>query len=108
MEAPDEAAHTGDLENKIRAIEDFDSKVVKTVLEGITEFDEYKVLVLPDHRTPIVKKTHTAEPVPFAFCSSKNIQEAAQKAREFNEVTAENSDLFLAEGFHLMDVFITS
>ena len=59
VEAPDEAAHSGDLANKIQAIEDFDSKVVKTVLEGIKRFGEYKVMVLPDHRTPISKKdTH--------------------------------------------------
>ena len=108
VEAPDEAAHTGDLDNKIRAIEDFDTKVVKTVLEGITDFDEYKVLVLPDHRTPIAKKTHTAEPVPFAYISSKNSREASQPVRKFNEVTAEKSDLFIAEGSHLMDHFITS
>ena len=71
VEAPDEAAHSGDLQNKIQAIEDFDSKVVKTVLEGLEQFGEYKVMVLPDHRTPISKKTHTSEPVPFAFFSSK-------------------------------------
>jgi 2,3-bisphosphoglycerate-independent phosphoglycerate mutase len=108
VEAPDEAAHTGDLKNKIRAIEDFDTKVVKKVLEGIKEFDEYKVLVLPDHRTPIVKKTHTAEPVPFAYFSSNTVSEGSQPLIEFNEETAEKSGLFVEQGSHLMDLFIKS
>jgi 2,3-bisphosphoglycerate-independent phosphoglycerate mutase len=107
VEAPDEAAHTGDLDNKIRAIEDFDAKVVKTVLAGIKEFDAYKVMVLPDHRTPIVKKTHTSEPVPFACCSSKNLREGSQPCIEFNEVSAEKSGLFVDQGSRLMDLFIT-
>jgi 2,3-bisphosphoglycerate-independent phosphoglycerate mutase len=106
VEAPDEAAHTGDLGNKIRAIEDFDTKVVKTVLEGINQFDEYNVLVLPDHRTPLVKKTHTAEPVPFAYFCSNYAREGSQTLIEFNEVTAEKSGLFVDPGSHLMDLFI--
>jgi len=108
VEAPDEAAHTGDLKNKIRAIEDFDAKVVKTVLEGIKQFDEYNVLVLPDHRTPIVKKTHTAEPVPFAYCTSRDLSERSQTPMQFNELTAEKTGLFVDEGSHLMDLFIKS
>ena len=108
VEAPDEAAHTGDLKNKIRAIEDFDAKVVKTVLEGIKQFDEYKVLVLPDHRTPIAKKTHTAEPVPFAYCTSRDVSEGSQTPMQFNELTAEKSGLFVDQGSRLMDLFITS
>lgn len=106
VEAPDEAAHSGDLANKIQAIEDFDSKVVKTVLEGIKRFGEYKVMVLPDHRTPISKKTHTAEPVPFAFFSSTNRQEASQDAKGFDEISAEKSGLLVKEASQLMDLFI--
>ena len=108
VEAPDEASHTGDLKNKIRAIEDFDAKVVKTVLEGLEQFDEYKVLVLPDHRTPIVKKTHTSEPVPFAYCTSRDVSQGSPTPMQFNELTAEKSGLFVDQGSHLMDLFITS
>ena len=108
VEAPDEASHTGDLKNKIRAIEDFDAKVVRTVLEGLEQFDEYKVLVLPDHRTPIVKKTHTAEPVPFAYCTSRDVSEGSRPPMQFNELTAEKSGLFVEQGSHLMDLFISS
>jgi 2,3-bisphosphoglycerate-independent phosphoglycerate mutase len=108
VEAPDEAAHTGNLDNKLRAIEDFDSKVVKTVLEGIKQFDEYKVMVLPDHRTPIVKKTHTSEPVPFAYMCSNTVSERSHPLIEFNEVSAEKSGLIVDPGSHLMDLFIES
>jgi 2,3-bisphosphoglycerate-independent phosphoglycerate mutase len=108
VEAPDEASHSGDLKSKIKAIEDFDTKVVKTVLEGIEQFGEYKVMVLPDHRTPISKKTHTSEPVPFAFFDSKNSQSAEQQSSPlFNEPAAEETGLFVKEGFRLIDLFIS-
>ena len=106
VEAPDEASHNGDVRNKIKAIEDFDTMVVKTVLEGIGQFGEYKIMVLPDHRTPIVKKTHTSEPVPFALCSSRDLLENSQKGVGFNEESAQRSGLFLENGFDLIDFFI--
>ena len=106
VEAPDEASHSGDLKNKIQAIEDFDSKVVKTVLEGLEQFGEYKVMVLPDHRTPIAKKTHTSEPVPFAFFNSHNTIKEKQSTASFNEVAAEKTGIFVQEGYRLIDLFI--
>ena len=108
VEAPDEASHSGDVHNKIKAIEDFDGMVVKTVLEGIRQFKEYKIMVLPDHRTPIVKKTHTSEPVPFAICSSASLLEDSQQRIGFSEESAEKSGLFVENGFELMDFFIRS
>ena len=106
VEAPDEAAHTGDIDNKIAAIEDFDAKVVKTVLEGMRQFEEYKIMVLPDHCTPIVKKTHTSEAVPFAFCSSTSLMKGAKQQVDFSEESAERSGLSIENGFDLMDFFI--
>ena len=108
VEAPDEASHTGDMVNKIAAIEDFDAKVVKTVFEGMRQFKEYKIMVLPDHRTPIVKKTHTSEAVPFAFCSSASLMEGAKQQVDFSEESAERSGLSIGNGFDLMDFFIKS
>ena len=108
VEAPDEASHSGDVHNKIKAIEDFDGMVVKTVLEGIRQFKEYKIMVLPDHRTPIVKKTHTSEPVPFAICSSASLLKDSQQRIGFSEESAEKSGLFVENGFELMDFFIRS
>ena len=109
VEAPDEASHSGDLKSKIQAIEDFDTKVVKTVLEGLEQFVEYTVMVLPDHRTPISKKTHTTEPVPFAFFSYKNSRlSEPQSSALFNEPAAEKTELFIKEGFRLIDLFINN
>jgi 2,3-bisphosphoglycerate-independent phosphoglycerate mutase len=106
VEAPDEASHSGNLANKIRAIEDFDRKVVKTVLDGLKRFPEYRVMVLPDHRTPIVRKTHTAEPVPFAFLSSKDANKFPRNDAAFSELAAQESGLFVEQGCSLMDLFI--
>jgi 2,3-bisphosphoglycerate-independent phosphoglycerate mutase len=106
VEAPDEASHSGSLANKIRAIEDFDRLVVGTVLEGLKRFPAYRVMVLPDHRTPLVRKTHTAEPVPFAFLSSRDITKNPRKDAAFNEPSAQESGLFVEQGSSLMDLFI--
>ena len=104
VEAPDEAGHSGNYRDKIKAIEDFDALVVGTVLKGIESFSEYKILILPDHATPIEIKTHSDEPVPFVIYdnSSKRKNEAA-----FDESITEMDDiLFFEEGHRLMDYFI--
>jgi 2,3-bisphosphoglycerate-independent phosphoglycerate mutase len=106
VEAPDEASHSGSLANKMRAIEDFDRLVVRTVLEGLKRFPEYRVMVLPDHLTPIVRKTHTAEPVPFAILSSKDASKSPRKDAAFNEPSAQESGLFVEQGYGLMDLLI--
>jgi 2,3-bisphosphoglycerate-independent phosphoglycerate mutase len=66
VEAADEAGHNGDLQQKILAIERFDRLVVGTIQKGIEDFKEpVRILIIPDHPTPVVKRTHTADPVPF-------------------------------------------
>lgn len=67
VEAPDEAGHNGNLQDKMRAIEDFDKLIVEPVLKGAEKFGELTVLVLPDHPTPLALKTHTPAPVPFVL-----------------------------------------
>jgi len=74
VEAPDEAGHSGNCMEKIKAIEDFDTLVVGTILEGINDFDEYKILLLPDHPTPVELRTHTNDPVPFVILDSRKIK----------------------------------
>jgi len=101
VEAPDEAAHMGDLEAKIKAIEDFDKKVVGKVLEEIE--GEYRILVMPDHFTPISIKTHTREPVPFAIYSS---DESTDNAERFDEFAAKEGVFGLVEGYRLMSLLI--
>jgi len=68
VEAPDEAGHNGDLKEKIRAIENFDRFVVGKVLEYVEQKQDARMMVLPDHFTPLSVRTHTREPVPFAIC----------------------------------------
>ena len=70
VEATDEAGHMGDVEKKIQAIEDFDEKVVGTVLQKMSHRKDWRVLLMPDHPTSIALKTHVAEPVPFVLYSA--------------------------------------
>jgi len=65
VESPDEAGHVGNIEEKIKAIENFDKFVVGPIVEGISQFARYRVMVLPDHYTPIEMGTHIADSVPF-------------------------------------------
>jgi len=67
VEAPDEAGHNGNLKDKMKAIEDFDARIVGPVLKGLEKFGEFSVMVLPDHPTPIAIKTHTRDAVPFVL-----------------------------------------
>ena len=105
VEAPDEAAHSGDIKAKIQAIQDFDHKVVKTILEGSEFFQNFRILALPDHATPISLRTHTADPVPFAMCSSEDIKLSSSSVR-FDESSASASRIFVENGYELMDFFI--
>jgi 2,3-bisphosphoglycerate-independent phosphoglycerate mutase len=68
VEAPDETSHEGSLEKKLQAIEEFDKNIVGEVLAFCAEFPDLRILVLPDHATPIPLKTHHSSPVPFAVC----------------------------------------
>ena len=105
VEAPDEAGHSGNVADKIRAIEDFDSLVVGTVLKGLDSFDQYRILILPDHATPLAVRTHTEEPVPFVIYDSRIKKE--HKGIGFDESITENDEaLFFEEGHKLMDYFI--
>lgn len=105
VEAPDEAGHRGDIDLKIKAIEDFDLKVVGPITDGITGFKDYKILLLPDHPTPIEAKTHTSEPVPFVIYRSD--RKVISKAKGFDEDIANvQGVLKFEEGYKLMDYFI--
>ena len=71
VEAPDEAAHNADVKGKVRALEDFDALVVARIADGLAALGEpHRVLMTPDHRTPIALRTHSREPVPFVIWGS--------------------------------------
>ena len=85
VEAPDEAGHEGDLDLKIKAIEDFDKRAVGPVLAGLKKFDDYKVIVLPDHETPVQERGHRGNPVPFAIASKQSLENEGGSALKFDE-----------------------
>jgi 2,3-bisphosphoglycerate-independent phosphoglycerate mutase len=105
VEAPDEAAHSGSLENKIKAIEDFDEKVVGTVLEGIKRLGDYRLIVLPDHATPVDTKTHSSDPVPFAIYPAPD-GETSPSGSGYSEKAAQESPLHIGDGPSLMKLFL--
>jgi 2,3-bisphosphoglycerate-independent phosphoglycerate mutase len=72
LEAPDETSHQGDLEAKLKAIENFDKLIVGPVLKGLAQAGHYRLLVSCDHYTPLKLRTHSADPVPFVFYDSQN------------------------------------
>jgi 2,3-bisphosphoglycerate-independent phosphoglycerate mutase len=100
VEAPDEASHSGRLDHKIQAIEDFDTQVVGTVLEGIKEFGEYRILCMPDHPTPVNLMTHTASPVPFIIYRGRN--DDGNGGSCYDEAEATATGLTVPDGFRLM------
>jgi 2,3-bisphosphoglycerate-independent phosphoglycerate mutase len=104
VEAPDEAGHMGNIEAKIKAISDFDEKVVGSMLNELGGFGDFKVMVLPDHPTPIAIRTHTREPVPFAIYSSK---EKADYVGKYDEFAAKEGIFGLMEGHRLMNLLIS-
>ncbi len=105
VEAPDEAGHSGNIQEKIKAIEAFDKKVVGTILRGLEEFDSYRILVVSDHLTPIAKKTHTPEPTPFAWASDREL-ESITKGPPYTEASAQKSRLLFEDGHKLMPAFL--
>ncbi len=99
VEAPDEAGHNGDAQAKKQAIEDFDRLVVGTMLEGFQDFEHVRVLMTPDHRTPIALRTHSREPVPFVLWGSGFESDALQA---YNERGAAEGSLHVEHGHELM------
>ncbi len=107
VEAPDEAGHTGNYKDKIKAIEDFDALVVGTVMRGVRPFEEYRILLMPDHPTPIELRTHTDEPVPFVIFDNKKRKK--NEGVTFDESILQRKDIMVVEeGYKLMDYFIHS
>lgn len=91
VEAPDECGHQGDRQGKIRAIELIDEKIVKPIFESLSEKGEkFKMLITPDHPTPLCMRTHTSDPVPFAIYSSESVESGVSKYNEKNCIAKNN------------------
>lgn len=105
IEAPDECSHRFEADNKIKAIEIIDQKVVKVAREELDRSSkDYSILLVTDHATPLSLGTHTREPVPFAIFRSSSYNSNPESS--FDEVAAAKSGLLIGEGYRLMDRFI--
>lgn len=103
VEAADEAGHNGDLREKITAIERFDHLVLGNILKAFKHKHNFRILVLPDHATPVSRKTHASDPVPFGIFGQDVV---ARGFLNYSEKEALKSDLYFEKGHELMDYFI--
>lgn len=104
MEAPDECGHRNEPENKVKAIELIDQQVLPILFEGLSAYDDYKIMVLPDHPTPIVTMTHASDPVPYLIYHKKG--EADSGVASINEETAKATGVYIDFGPGIMKHFL--
>lgn len=103
FEAPDECGHRNEPENKVKAIEMIDSRVLPILEKGLEQYEDYKILLLPDHPTPIVTRTHASDPVPYLL-----YQKSAPKTGvdTINEETAKATGIYMENGPAMMPHFL--
>ena len=104
VEAPDECGHRGEAENKVKAIELIDEKILGPVVDFLKGYDDFAVLVCPDHPTPLSIQTHSSTPVPYLIYDSKNEKNGVVT---FNEDTAKSTGNYIEKGYTLMDYFLS-
>ena len=101
VEAPDEMGHQGSAERKIKAIENIDEYIIKTIVDEFEKTGEdFRMLVLPDHPTPVSLRTHSSEPVPYLLYDSSSLKQSVLK---YNEKDAKESGIYVADGHKLID-----
>lgn len=105
IEAPDEAAHNGSAGQKKKAVEQIDKYIVGPVLEAIRNYESWRILVMPDHLTPVSSKAHSSEPVPFAM-AGENVSGILHTT--FSEAHAAESGFKIDKGFEIMEYFLKS
>ena len=104
VEAPDEMGHQGSVEKKVKAIENLDERVIRPIVQGMGDAGEdYRLLVLPDHPTPISLRTHTADNVPYLLYDS-----TAERSESwhYNEREAAQTTNFIPEGHKLIEYLL--
>ena len=102
VEGPDECGHRAETENKVKSIELIDTKILAPVWNYLKNCGEdYKIMVLPDHPTPVELRTHTIDPVPFFIYSSIDQKKGVDT---FNEFTAKETGYYISKGHELMDI----
>ncbi|MHC4586397.1 MAG: cofactor-independent phosphoglycerate mutase [Planctomycetota bacterium] len=105
IEAPDEASHSGNAEMKKKAVEQIDKYIVEPVFEALQGYESWRMLVMPDHPTPVRTCAHSNEPVPFAMAGD-NISGILHTT--FSETNAAKSGFRIDNGFELMEYFLKS
>ncbi|MEI3229220.1 MAG: cofactor-independent phosphoglycerate mutase [Lachnospiraceae bacterium] len=101
LEAPDEMGHQGSVERKVQAIENLDARIIRPIVEGLrAKGEDFRMVILPDHPTPICIRTHSSDSVPYLLYDSTKEQANTWK---YNEAEAEKTDNFVAEGHTLID-----
>lgn len=101
IEAPDEMGHQGSIERKLKAVENLDKLVIKTVVEDLrASGEDFRIIITPDHPTPIRLRTHVAKPVPYLLYDST---EELERTWDYNEADAEASKNYVANGYKLID-----
>ena len=103
VEAPDECGHRNEMENKVKSIELIDRLILGPVVEELRKMGDFKVLVTPDHPTPLSLKTHTNDPVPFLMYSSNKAENGVKGG--FCERTAGETGIYIEKGFTMMKKF---
>ena len=104
VEAPDEMGHQGNIGHKVEAIEYLDQRVIKTIMEEMKKAGaDYRMLVMPDHPTPIRCRTHTSDPVPYLLYDSRSKQ---NNQCHYNEKEARESGNVVTDGYTVIDKLI--
>ena len=104
VEGPDEMGHQGSIDHKIKSIEFLDQRLIRRVKDAMDASGEaYRILLMPDHPTPIRCRTHTSDPVPYVIYDSTNQQ---RKIAHYNEKEAAATGIYEPEGYKLMDQFL--
>ena len=103
VEAPDECGHRNEMENKVKAISLIDHLILSPVVDALEKMGDFKVLVTPDHPTPLSLRTHTNDPVPYMIYDSRVKKNGPDS---YNEKTAKETGIYVSEGYSLMKNFL--
>ena len=104
VEAPDEASHEGKADAKVKALEEIDRHIVGPLLEALPQHGDWRILVSPDHRTPLRTRAHSYGAVPFALAGSGIVPKGQMS---YDEAVAAMSDVGFEKGHDLMKHFLT-
>lgn len=105
VEAPDECGHRHEIENKPKSISLIDHKILSPLLTALEEYDDYKVMILPDHATPLSLRTHTSDPVPFLIYHKNGTKKAPVDC--LDEAHAAKTGVVVTKGPEIMNLFLT-